>query len=68
MFCAGVFGNWNNEQHRHSEIPHVTLSQRHADLGKARLQGRGRPYQTALAQNSVRWSDRTRNWEPAGHI
>jgi putative transposase len=58
------FVNWYNTEHRHSGIRFVTPDERHDGRDKNILATRHRVYQLARAKNPMRWSAKTRNWEP----
>lgn len=59
-----LFANWYNEQHLHSGIKYVTLSQRHQGLDVDILKNRREVYEKAKAENPERWSNRAvRNWD-----
>ena len=58
------FVNWYNTEHRHSAIRFVTPDERHEGCDKDILAKRHRVYQLARAKNPMRWSTKTRNWEP----
>jgi putative transposase len=54
---------WYNHEHRHSAIRFVTPAQRHASLDQAILAQRSALYETARANNPLRWKRSTRNWQ-----
>lgn len=62
------FSRWYNEEHRRSGIRYVTSGQRHRGEDKALLQQRDAVYQAAKSANPLRWSGKTRNWQPAGEV
>jgi putative transposase len=62
------FANWYNGEHLHSAIRFVTPGARHAGHDRATLANRAKLYANARAQNPERWSDKTRNWQPAGPV
>ncbi len=53
-----------NEDHLHSGIKFITPSQRHKGLDENILKHRNQVYLEAKRKNPLRWSGRTRNWEP----
>jgi putative transposase len=56
-----ILVQWYNHEHRHSAIRFVTPAQRHAGLDQAILRQRSAVYETARAQNPLRWKRSTRN-------
>jgi len=62
------FTRWYNGEHLHSAIRFVTPNARHAGHDRAALANRAMLYANARAQNPQRWSGKTRNWQPAGHV
>ena len=62
------FAKWYNDAHLHSAIRFVTPSARHAGHDHATLANRASLYANARLQNPERWSGKTRNWQPAGHV
>jgi transposase InsO family protein len=65
---AAAFVHWYNFDHRHSGIRYVSPAQHHAGLDRDILQQRHEVYVQARERNPVRWSGRTRNWEPIGPV
>jgi transposase InsO family protein len=61
---ATFFVKWYNTEHRHSAIRFVTPDERHEGRDKEILAKRHCVYQLARANNPMRWSGQTRNWEP----
>jgi len=57
------FVQWYNYEHGHSGIKYVTPHQRHTGADKQILEKRHLVYQRAKAQNPMRWSGKTRNWD-----
>jgi len=62
------FVQWYNHVHRHSAINYVTPDARHRGLDRAILAERKRLYESVRERNPQRWSGRTRNWTPVGHV
>lgn len=62
------FGAWYNGVHRHSGIRFVTPDERHFRREAEVLAKRDALYQRARAANPERWTTRTRNWAPIGHV
>ena len=62
------FANWYNGQHLHSAIRFVTPNVRHGGQERDAHEKRAMLYANARAQKPERWSRKTRNWQPAGHI
>ena len=62
------FIRWYNHEHCHSRIQFVTPAQRHCGEDGRILAMRHELYQQAKAQHPLRWSERTRNWEPVGAV
>ena len=60
--------SWYNGQHLHSRVRFVTPNARHYGRDHATLANRASLYAKARAQNPERWSDKTRNWQPAGPV
>ena len=58
------FVKWYNEEHRHSAIRYVTLSQRHKGQDIEILANRHQVYQQSRQRRQDRWSGPTRTWEP----
>ncbi len=65
---ASEFVHWYNVEHRHSGIQYVSPAQRHAGQDKAILAARHALYQQARERNPIRWTTRTRNWQPIGAV
>jgi putative transposase len=61
---VGVFANWYNEEHRHSQIRFVTPAERHQGEDKEILVKRDRVYAQARKRNPSRWPGETWNWTP----
>jgi len=62
------FASWYNTQHQHSAIRFVTPEARHRGADKALLANRHAIYQAAREKHPMRWSGRTRNWQPVGPV
>jgi len=62
------FVHWYNNVHRHSNIRHVTPSQRHDGLDAQLLKQRESVYEQARAKNPDRWSGKIRNWQPIKEV
>lgn len=62
------FVQWNNHQHRHSEIRLVTPAQRHAGADTEVLAKRHAINQAAREASPARWSGKTRDWTPIGTV
>ena len=60
--------NWYNGEHLDSRVRFVTPDARHAGHDRATLASRASLYANAKARNPERWSGKTRNWQPAGHV
>jgi hypothetical protein len=65
---VGLFVNWYNEEHRHSQIRFVTPGERHRGEDKEILAKRDRVYAQARERNPSRWSGETRNWTPVDTV
>jgi putative transposase len=65
---VGLFVNWYNEEHRHSQIRFVTPGERHRGEDKEILVKRDRVYAQARERNPSRWSGETRNWTPVDTV
>lgn len=59
---------WYNHEHRHSRIRFVTPVQRHRGEDRGILAKRHALYEMAKARCPMRWSGKTRNWEPIGAV
>ena len=62
------FVPWYNEEHLHSAIQFVTPGQRHRGEDPKILRRRAAVYKAAKERNPNRWSDKIRNWTPAGPV
>ena len=62
------FVYWYNEKHRHSAIRYVAPAQRHRSQDAALLEKRQELYEVAKAKNPLRWSGKTRNWNPVSEV
>ena len=58
------FGDWYNNEHRHSRIRFVTPNQRHKGLDVEILAKRKSLYQRKRQEHPHRWSQKERNWQP----
>jgi transposase InsO family protein len=62
------FTRWYNTRHLHSEIRFVTPHARHYGIEKEILEKRDILYKKHQTYNPIRWSQTTRNWNPAGPV
>jgi len=62
------FVSWYNQEHLHSAIKFVTPEQRHNGEDIAILKARDKVYRRAKKNNPLRWSGKTRNWQPVGEV
>ena len=62
------FVDWYNLVHRHSSIRFVAPDQRHRGEDKEILAKRHQLYLAAREKNPLRWSGKTRNWNPVGSV
>lgn len=62
------FAQWYNHKHRHSGIKFVTPTQRHAGEDIQVLADRHQVYLKARLENPLRWSGKTRNWNPIKEV
>jgi transposase InsO family protein len=62
------FVRWYNSEHRHSGINFVTPDERHRLLDTNLLAKRDVVYERARHAHPERWSGKTRNWTPVGHV
>jgi putative transposase len=65
---VGRVVDWYNNDHRHSALRFVTPAQRHQGRDRGLLSERAAVYAEARRQRPERWSGKTRNWEPIGHV
>ncbi len=59
-----TFARWYNEEHLHSAIKFVTPSSRHDGHDRYILAKRDVVYKEAQMKTPIRWSSKTRNWNP----
>lgn len=58
------FGQWYNEEHRHSALKYVTPTQRHDGEDRVILAKRDQLYRATRERRPERWSGPTRDWSP----
>ena len=57
-----------NDEHRHSSISYLTLTQRHRGEDGELLGQRQTVYESARQQIPQRWSGKTRSWNPVEKV
>lgn len=62
------FVTWYNTEHLHSEIKFVTPQSRHEKKDTDILLKRDLIYKQSQLNNPLRWSGKTRNWNPVTHV
>jgi hypothetical protein len=60
--------HWYNNEHRHSAIRFVTLTQRHAGLDTSVLENRVAVYAQARQAKPTRWSGKARDWSRINEV
>ena len=59
---------WYNTKHLHSGLKFLTPESRHKGNERKIIENRIKVYEMAKSKNPIRWTGKTRNWEPDAEV
>ena len=62
------FVKWYNTKHLHSGLKFLTPESRHKGNERKIIENRIKVYEMAKSKNPIRWTGKTRNWEPDAEV